>query len=363
MERNYKMDNIRAFLIFTVVLGHLMEIFIGGRVESLYTIIYSFHIPAFVFITGYFASFKPRKIVFSLIYPYFFFQTAYHLFDTMIFNNNPGAPVQYTMPFWGLWYLLAIVMYHMMIPLIQTEKTSTKIAVMVAAIIVSLLAGMDTSIGYYLTLSRFFSFLPFFVIGYYIGHTTDWKKKLEALQPQKEKRMIAGCGLFLLLAELFILVDPRFHRVQFLGAGSYAAVAYSWKIKSVIFVVACVWIVLFLFLFPKKKLPVISMIGQNTFSIYILHGFLVRPLWRIPIFRFPNKINLLLAGMIAVGILLLLGNPYTAKGFKWGCTGHWVLEVKDRWGAAIFGWTKENLSKYSQLCKEIINQAKSRRGN
>ena len=51
-ERDYQFDNIRLLLIFFVVFGHLLESFAIGSL--LYRFIYSFHMPVFIFINGYF---------------------------------------------------------------------------------------------------------------------------------------------------------------------------------------------------------------------------------------------------------------------------------------------------------------------
>lgn len=54
-NRNYLIDNSKGLLIFLVVLGHSLE-FIRKDYEVarlLYVFIYEFHMPVFVFISGY----------------------------------------------------------------------------------------------------------------------------------------------------------------------------------------------------------------------------------------------------------------------------------------------------------------------
>jgi fucose 4-O-acetylase-like acetyltransferase len=58
--RNYKIDNIKAFLIILVVFGHMLELVNMG---GLYRLIYTIHMPVFVFVSGYFAKFNAKKIV------------------------------------------------------------------------------------------------------------------------------------------------------------------------------------------------------------------------------------------------------------------------------------------------------------
>ena len=53
-KRTVKWDNAKAGLIFLVVFGHFAEIFCEDKdfYKSMFFFIYSFHMPAFIFITG-----------------------------------------------------------------------------------------------------------------------------------------------------------------------------------------------------------------------------------------------------------------------------------------------------------------------
>lgn len=70
-ERDYFFDNIKAVLIFLVVLGHfLLPIHEGGNVLVLIKrLIYVFHMPLFVFVSGYFSKriYKDGKYNFKKI--------------------------------------------------------------------------------------------------------------------------------------------------------------------------------------------------------------------------------------------------------------------------------------------------------
>ena len=56
-------DNAKFLLLVIVVFGHLLQPFIGeaGWVHDLYFTIYTFHMPAFILISGYFAKSFARK--------------------------------------------------------------------------------------------------------------------------------------------------------------------------------------------------------------------------------------------------------------------------------------------------------------
>ena len=86
-DRDYFFDNARAILIFLVVLGHLLQPYTSEDkfLQALYLLIYSFHMPTFLFISGYFAKNldKPNyleKIAKKLLLPYVIFFAFFSLY-------------------------------------------------------------------------------------------------------------------------------------------------------------------------------------------------------------------------------------------------------------------------------------------
>lgn len=54
MERDTRLDSIKFVLIFMVVLGHMVECGTNDMWNTkVYTLIYSFHMPAFIYVSGY----------------------------------------------------------------------------------------------------------------------------------------------------------------------------------------------------------------------------------------------------------------------------------------------------------------------
>lgn len=53
-KRIYKYDNVKALLIFLVVVGHMTTDYVSDSmlVRNITLWIYSFHMPAFIFISG-----------------------------------------------------------------------------------------------------------------------------------------------------------------------------------------------------------------------------------------------------------------------------------------------------------------------
>ncbi|MEJ3666138.1 acyltransferase family protein, partial [Staphylococcus aureus] len=86
-ERDYFFDNARAILILLVVFGHMLQPYTSGDkyLSALYLVIYSFHMPTFLFISGYFAKNidKPyylEKISKRLIVPYMIFFAFFSIY-------------------------------------------------------------------------------------------------------------------------------------------------------------------------------------------------------------------------------------------------------------------------------------------
>lgn len=273
--RNYRFDNIKFILIFLVVLGHLLELpEDSATADSLYRIIYLFHIPAFIFISGYFAKFNPGKIVRSLLCPYIILQIAYLLFHNLIIIEEQEFVLQFTKPYWLLWYLMAMAFYYLLIPFFQTQDTHKQILTISVAIIVSLLAGYDSSIGYHLTLSRFLVFLPYFLAGQYFR--TDHEQITDKWQSSQLLRIFTNITAFTgAVYSVFYILNTRLSSYVLYGSLHYAKLNYGPANRLLLLLFAACWIIVLFRIVPNKKMPLLSSIGKHTFWIFILHGFVV----------------------------------------------------------------------------------------
>lgn len=327
-QRDYKMDNIRFLLIFCVLLGHFIELFPGDFASALYKIIYSFHMPAFLFLTGFFARFDRRKIVLNLIYPYILFQILYQFFDTIVIKGEEGISIKFGTPYWLLWYLLVTIFCYLLLPLFDGIQPTSGIVMALISLALAILAGLDTSLGYYASLARFFSFLPFFIIGHYTAHL--WKKQGHQKKPQHSVWLIAVLGLFLIFACVYIIKNPEITRKVLYASYSYEKADYEPVVKLFLIVVSFAWIAFLLAVMPSKKIPYISVLGQHTLSVFLLHGFFVKLAKKNEIFCYSEAQNLLLAFALSIVLLCLLGNPWTAKWFGRLFTGEWINRLWKR---------------------------------
>lgn len=297
MERDYLYDNVKAFLIFCVVLGHILESFLHGSIKVMYIIIYSFHMPLFVFCSGMFARFAPDRIIKKIVMPYVAFQLINCIGDCVL----EGGSIQFTTPVWTLWYLPALFVWTMLIPFIDREKRQTKIFILAGAFAAGLIAGYDGTIGYYMSLSRIIVFMPYFIMGFYYNKSEKLKNSIEKIKP--EYMIITGALVLSLICFVSEGVNPKW----LYNAYTYSDLNYNMLYRIFIYGCGIILSAVILKVFPKGK-TCFSYIGQRSLQIFLLHGFAVRALaGGLELCGWMNEaqqiaVSIVLAGLIVWGL-------------------------------------------------------------
>lgn len=271
-ERNYQIDNIRFFLIMITVFAHLLELITGERGKMVYQIIYSFHMPAFIFISGLFAKFSPKKFLKHLVIPYFVFQILYILFEKYVANPGADIAIQFVTPHWLMWFLLSLIIYYLLLPVIDTDRIPVMIAVVAGGLVAAILVGFDESLGRTLALARTVVYFPFFAAGVYIGKPKV-KEKIRSIK-KPVKIAVTACAVPAMIACEWAIRGMDLRNKAFYGSYEYARTHSQWYSRALILLAAILWLVILFGLFPRKKIPVISWLGQSTMTVYLLHGFI-----------------------------------------------------------------------------------------
>lgn len=318
--REYKYDNIRFVLITLVVLGHLIEIsdVIPHRL-LLYKLIYTFHMPAFIFLSGLMSSFNKERIMFKLLVPYIVMQCAYTLFLNWLTGSDTG--ISFTTPYWILWYILALLVYTCLIPMYSAESAHGALSILLFSIILALLAGYENSVGYYLSLSRIIVFQPFFLLGFYCKKFNWLKRVRELSSPLFYISILSACAVFLIF--WFYLYKSGVPDSVFSGSQPYSALGYGIRIRAAITAAAFGAIFLLMGISEKYlnfKIPVITTLGQNTLGIFLFHGFVIQLLRYKPFMSIDSVFSLVL---LLCGILLVFGNPVFNKLVDFVLCGGW----------------------------------------
>lgn len=308
-KRNYLLDNLKAILIFFVVFGHVIEYYVADSriLKAIYIAIYVFHMPLFVYISGYFSK-KTKGFhdsVNTLIIPYIIFNLVWY---TAVYLKTGDAMFSVVHPGWTLWYLVSLFFWRIILPYIIKIKYIVWISFGLGLII-----GMVPIDSTILSLSRTIVFMPFFLLG-----VLSNEKDLEKIK--KYKKILPAVLLSLLvIAAIYISFYTNINYKFLYNSNSYAAVNLS-IIKGVVLrvfsYVGAVTLIFSTINIVSSKKRFYSYIGKATMSVYLLHIYVV-----ILVYAFIPKWNM---GVIQNSIILIspffivyiLSHRYIDKTYK-----------------------------------------------
>ena len=272
-NRDSYFDNAKVFLILLVVFGHIIRSFIDDSqiFMNIYKFLYTFHMPAFILISGYFAKgFRKKgyvlKIAKKLILPYLIFQGIYSVYYFFI-ENQSSMVLNPLDPHWSLWFLVSLFFWNVL--LFVVTKLSTRWALFLA-FSVGLMVGYIDFISNYLSLSRTFVFFPLFLIGYYL------KKEHFVIFT---KAPVRGISIFLLIVTFISYFYLEFDYEWLFGSKSYSHFGEP-SIMSAItrlgfYALTIITSISFLSLIPRNY-SFYTEWGTRTFYVYLLHGFIIQ---------------------------------------------------------------------------------------
>lgn len=308
-QRNYYFDNAKFILIFFVVFGHLLRTFIEDNeiIYNLYKVIYTFHMPAFILVSGFFArGFNQKgyiaKIAKKLILPYLIFQLIYSVYYYFLYNKSQ-LTVDPLDPHWSLWFLISLFFWNVM--LIGFSRLSPILGLSLS-LILGLAVGYLDWISNYLSLSRTFVFFPMFLLGY---HLTKDHVKIVTKPAFRTLAFVA----FLIVFTGFTLY-PEIEYKWLLGSKPYSAMntaaSAGMFIRLGLYLLSTLMVFSFLAFVPKGQY-FFTKLGKHTLYVYLLHGFFVRTFRESEVsgyFHDPETILLLAA--IALGLTLILSSRF-----------------------------------------------------
>ena len=299
-KRYYLLDNLKVILIFFVVFGHVIEYYIKDNsiLMTLYIFIYIFHMPLFIFISGYLSKNfyrMKRKAIRNLLIPYIIFNMIWY---TAVYIGTRRAMLSVLYPGWTLWYLLSLFFWRMTLKYLIKFKH-----ILLISFIAGVLVGLIPSIGSILSISRTIVFLPFFLLGYY---TTE--EHLEKIKSFKSEYAITGILVFLLVA-IYIVKNDLFSYKFLYNSYSYNALEVS-LFEGTVFRIflyfgAIIFSICVINLVPRRE-QFFSKIGKATMNIYVFHIYLVMlvyffiPKWNIGLLQ---NILILISPFIIIFIL------------------------------------------------------------
>src|SRR5699024_24847 len=137
------------------------------ELNTLYMWMYTFHMPAFIFLAGFFAKGSGDikyvlKLSKKLLLPYLIFHVVYSIFYYYIGKKGLQTSL-FDLP-WSLWFLFSLVRLHML--LYWLNKIPTVLGIIIA-VQIGLIVGYLGEIGHTFSLSRTLVFFPFCLCRYW----------------------------------------------------------------------------------------------------------------------------------------------------------------------------------------------------
>ena len=307
-SRDPWLDNVKMVLVTLVVVGHAI-----GLVEEsqgshwVYDFIYLWHIPAFVFVSGYLSkSFewdrrRMKNLVYTLAVPYLIFEPALFYYRRIVVDEDVTGPL-WLEPHWTMWYLVVLLMWRLITPILKLHWLFLPISV-----IVSLLGGLwDTDA---LMIPRFLGLLPFFVLGLYLkprhlAHLDDVWVRLAAVP------MLVGIGIMAVYTDTWAETALLWYDTGYNELPIDTEIAFQTRLT--VMTVGLLGAFAAMSLVPRRSLGWFTTMGTATMVIYLFHGFVIKTVkvmgW--PEFTAAHEVlGLVLTIVGAIALALFLAAP------------------------------------------------------
>lgn len=251
--------------MFLVVLGHALMPYISSQPGAylIFSSIYIFHMPAFVFISGYFSSFVSdnKKSILKLLIAYLVFNYIMMLYAGYI----QGLPFQFLEPYYSYWYLIALMIWRLL-----GHRVMGKRWLLPLSIILAILIGFWNDIDNTFALSRIFGFFPFYIAGYQASKISLNR----LLERKKDSFLNIGYGILAVYFSIFINLLLRGNSFNDLIWHPYESGMGAFN-RTIIYLAATVMIMFFYKIVPKRKVRWLSDWGKNSLSILVLHRYVL----------------------------------------------------------------------------------------
>lgn len=255
--REARYCNLKLFLIFLVIYGHLIESQIDENtiIYIQYKVIYLFHMPAFAFLSGLFMKSSSSRVV-QLKKTI----TLYVLLQMLCFICNRGV-VDLFAPYWTLWYLLSLSWW-----LCATWcwwkclRGKGRYVILLVSIVVGCMAGYIEVIGRQFSFSRTLVFFPYFWLGTIADPEKDWRKY-----------RFPGVAFLCVSIVIFLVCNQQLTAEFLYQATPYGRISNGAVLRMLCYMMGAAVLLFLLAWIPDKRF-LFTKAGADTMPAYLLHG-------------------------------------------------------------------------------------------
>lgn len=271
-QRDPFFDNAKILLMVLVVLGHVLPIGFKQKINvATFEWIFSFHMPLFVFISGYFTKITNSKkfwegiiklvetlIVFTIVHV----AISYFQGKPLILSNL------YVFPQWTLWYLWSLIWWRLMLHFTPSSILSNHRTLIIISLVLSLILGW-VPLGKELSFQRTMALLPYFVMGFVAG--------IKQVNFKESHRKSFHVAFFVVIVLSFfaipkIISTVLYQNYSYLRGPFSPFICMSLRAGWLIF--ASLMSYCFLSIVPRKEYRW-TRFGQLTLFIYMYHAVIL----------------------------------------------------------------------------------------
>lgn len=304
-ERKKGLDVARGIGIFFIVWSHTMA---DG--EPLRCFLFSFHVPLFFIISGYFFSNQKGKNIRRYLKWFSLYVTlsVLDIFVLLVFNPALFSQKTVVKGMLGMdsqlifnspkWFLLCLIELQILMTAVDKLKVQLQIIIVIVAVVL----GGTIHGSWVLGLNLVFATFPFFYLGYLLRKQSMYEKV-------KEKISRPVC---VISAIVMMLVTWGGSQVN--GMVSVQKQQYG---NYILFLVCalCGSMTVILTGMLLEQVSVLSFLGKNTMPIFLLHYYLVRGLAPTVVPRwFDTIVGQIAISVISIGAILV--GDYIANRIK-----------------------------------------------
>lgn len=264
--RIHWLDVLKGVLIFLVVLGHVMLPINNDTplVGIPYDIIYAFHMPLFVFVSGLCAKHTMRdgKLRVDRIMTYVAIGVVFNLLVRLCDQSAITIPKLLTFSS-APWYVISLATWMLLVPFFDRLKPIVGVGIAAATSLVMAVSPVHTD---FLAISRTASFMVWFMLGYYVPVDAVGR-----LREGKARWACAAIGIVSLV--LFVGMYDELRQWLFLVNGNNVTdlgivntlvgkgVMTAFAVALSIGVIAAV----------PSRLGFVETLGKRTLQVYVIH--------------------------------------------------------------------------------------------